>query len=99
MAGPEGFWEAIKRRRRFTGGEPVTEVALNLYVLWDVLAEESGPVFECANDAVAVRSARQILVKHNLSPADVELRRVGVIDHKSKDSSLLAEPNTVLIAL
>lgn len=68
---------------------------MNLYVMFDRLAEESGPIFEAKNDAVARRSAKFLLKDADL--ADYQLLRVGTFDHKSQ--ALKAEPVPAEVSL
>lgn len=58
-----------------------------LYVIYDKLAEKSGPVFEAVNDAVAARAARQML--HNVVDSeDYELMYIGRIVDKTAQLEL-----------
>ena len=50
-----------------------------LYTIYDKVAQETGPIFEAKNDAVASRSARNLLSK-SLSADDYKLLRVGFTD-------------------
>lgn len=52
-----------------------------MYVVYDRVAEESGPVFEAKNDGVAVRKYRDLMDKSAVSVVDYRLLLVGVIDH------------------
>lgn len=52
---------------------------VGLYVLYDVLAEDSGPVFTAKNDQVAVRSVVIMLLgQESIRVEDYELRRIGL---------------------
>lgn len=62
----------------------------NLYVVYDRLAQESGPVFEAKNDLVASRNYRQILKEAN--PSEYLLLRVGNIDHERNTIDAEATP-------
>lgn len=65
-----------------------------LYVIWDKVAEEAGPVFQAHNDAVAARSAViGLKTAHNM--ADYELICVGEIDTVSLQGFILPEPRKV----
>lgn len=57
---------------------------INLYVIYDKLAEKCGPVFEADNDAVACRAFRQIMSK-SVSDQDYDLYCVGKIDQQTMD--------------
>lgn len=51
-----------------------------LYVIQDRVAEESGPIFESKNDAVAHRNFTKI-IQTSTNPDDFKLIHVGEIDH------------------
>lgn len=52
-----------------------------IYVIKDKVAEESGPIFEAKNDAVAQRKFRAVLAETSLAQHDFALLRVASIDH------------------
>lgn len=51
----------------------------NLYTIYDKVAQECGPLFEAKSDAVASRSARNLL-QDVQSPDEFRLLLVGYID-------------------
>jgi hypothetical protein len=52
-----------------------------LYVIYDVLAEECGPIFEAKNDAVAARQYRNVMASRKAGDqAEYQLHCVGDID-------------------
>jgi len=53
---------------------------INLYTIFDRLAEEAGPVFQAKTDAVAVRNFRAITKE--VSPEEVRLYCVGEFDNE-----------------
>nr|WAE43884.1 MAG: nonstructural protein [Microviridae sp.] len=53
---------------------------MNLYVIYDKVSKEAGPVFSSKNDAVAHRSYNQILQSKELAADDFALYQLGVID-------------------
>lgn len=58
----------------------------NLYVVYDRVAEESGPVFEAKNDGVALRRFSMLMQENSskgLIPEDFRLLKVGEIDHST----------------
>lgn len=63
---------------------------MNLYVIYDRVAEESGPVYEAKNDGVASRMYAEFLRKITARPEDYLLLRVGTIDHRT--SLVTGEP-------
>lgn len=54
---------------------------MNLYVIYDKVAEESGPVFEAKNDAVAARKMRDFAKSNPIDPSEYKLLYVGNINH------------------
>lgn len=54
-----------------------------LYVIYDKVACESGPIFEAKNDSVAFRDFTKVIQKDPINPADFELLRIGSIDHET----------------
>jgi len=59
---------------------------MNLYVIFDRLAGEAGPIFELKNDALAVRAMRRMLNSKeglNLDAGDFKLLRLGTIDRQT----------------
>lgn len=58
---------------------------MNLFVVYDKVAEESGPIFEAKNTALAQRQYRQLVARQvNCDPADFRLLRLGSIDHHTQ---------------
>lgn len=53
---------------------------MNLYVIYDRVAEQSGPIFEAINDGIAFRQYEQVMRQATI-PDDYMLLRVGSIDH------------------
>lgn len=56
---------------------------MNLYTVYDRIAEESGPVFEAKNDGVAMRMFLTIKSKTDNLQDDYKLLRLGSIDHQT----------------
>lgn len=48
-----------------------------LYVIYDRIAQESGPVFSAKNDGVAIRSAVNLLIKAG-EPSEYDLVKVAL---------------------
>lgn len=59
---------------------------VNLYTIYDRLAEEAGPIFHAKNDAVALRAAKNLL-KDVANAADYVLHHIGFFD--TKESCLI----------
>jgi hypothetical protein len=56
----------------------------NLYVIYDRVAEESGPIFEAKNDLVADRNFKKLLSEHKTELSnDFKLLRIGTFDHET----------------
>lgn len=55
-----------------------------LYVIYDRVAEESGPIFEAVNDGVALRNFRGLISRtEGVSPEEYKLFLVGTYDSKT----------------
>lgn len=68
-----------------------------IYVVYDRVAEESGPVFEAKNDGVAIRQYLHLIKTKNMVPADFNLLHVGEIDHDV--SVITANPAPIEVIL
>lgn len=55
-------------------------MSLNVYVIYDVIAEESGPLFTAKNDGVARRQYEVSRDKNGFSEEDFVLKRIGWFD-------------------
>lgn len=64
----------------------------NLYTIFDRVAEESGPVFEAKNDAVALRKFRDFMKQNPIDPREFRLIALGRIDHATNKLTVLATP-------
>jgi hypothetical protein len=57
---------------------------MNLYVVYDKIAGECGPVFEAKNDGVAMRQYRHLINENpTVIQDDFSLIQVGTIDKES----------------
>lgn len=55
-----------------------------MYVLFDKIAQESGPIFEAKNDGVAIRNYKGFLSsKESLFDNEFELVKIGEIDKET----------------
>lgn len=54
----------------------------NLYVVFDKIAEECGPIFQAKNDGIACRQFVQLMDK-NPSKDEFKLICIGSMDHES----------------
>lgn len=70
---------------------------MKLYVVRDQVADESGPIFECKNDAVAQRKFKGMITQNNASPMEYRLFVVGEIDHQSDEIRIYPNPKTIAI--
>ena len=50
---------------------------INLYCIYDRLAEKAGPVFHADNDAVAIRGYNRLVEKGDIDTDDYQLCRIG----------------------
>lgn len=55
---------------------------MNLYVVYDRVAEESGPIYEAVNDGVALRQFRRLQEKMQTDPSEHWLMHIGYYDNK-----------------
>ena len=73
---------------------------MNLYVIYDRVAQESGPVFEAKNDGIAVRQMRNVLSENPASkPLEYQLLKVGTINHETNVITPLGVPLDVSFSL
>ena len=72
---------------------------MQLYVIYDKLAEESGPVFEAKNDAVARRSFLRTWAEKGAAPEEFRLLRLGTIDHQTQTIRLEDVPEEVSLSV
>lgn len=69
---------------------------MNLYVVYDKIAGECGPVFEAKNDGVAMRQYRHLINENpTVIQDDFSLMQVGTIDKES----MIIEPGQLLFGL
>ena len=69
---------------------------MNLYVVYDKIAGECGPVFEAKNDGVAWRQYRYLINENpTIVQDDFSLVKVGTIDMES----MIIEPGQILLDL
>lgn len=68
---------------------------MNLYVVYDKVAGESGPVFEAKNHGTAARNYRREMEKLPTSAAEYMLLHVGSIDHDTSLIKPLDQPEDV----
>lgn len=55
-------------------------MVFELYTVRDLLAEESGPVFQAKNEAIAQRNYHRMMEEQKLNPEEYELTKVGTFD-------------------
>jgi len=68
-----------------------------LYVLRDLIAECSGPIFEARNNGVAIRKYNELL-KDNPYPAEYDLIHIGTINHETEKLTAL-DPTPVELTI
>lgn len=57
---------------------------IQLYTIRDLVAEESGPIFQVKNEAAAIRHMRNVLKSEVLNPLDYELLYLG--DYETEET-------------
>nr|WAE43350.1 MAG: hypothetical protein [Microviridae sp.] len=74
-------WYSMRSRKRSARG-----VDMKLYVIYDILAEECGPVYEAKNDDIAVRMYKRLWEKEPAGRSnEFWLFCVGEIDRKNME--------------
>lgn len=56
-------------------------MVMRLYAIYDRKALETGPVFECKNNAVAFRSYKKLMENSPGLPSEYSLLVLGEVDH------------------
>lgn len=67
----------------------------NMYVIYDRVAQEAGPIFEAKNDGVAYRSFAK-LREGQETPEDFSLLKLGMFDHDIVKLTIADEPIDVV---
>ncbi len=70
-----------------------------LYVVHDVVAGESGPIFEANNDGVALRQYQHMMAKEGVQEGDFLLINLGSVDHTLNKVVALKAPRRVVASL
>ena len=69
-----------------------------IYVIYDKVAQESGPIFEAKNEAVAQRQFVRV-VGQAPDPDDFRLLRIGVMEHDTSVVTLEVPPVEVPVVV
>lgn len=69
-----------------------------LYTIRDKVAEESGPIFQAKNDAIASRQFQQVISKSE-SPRDYVLIRIGEFETERTLLTALQVPEEVELSV
>lgn len=59
-------------------------MVLNIYTVYDKVAEEAGPLFQAVNDGIALRNYRNMQIPESLKN-DYSLHRIGTYDTVSME--------------
>lgn len=71
---------------------------LNLYVVYDKIAAEAGPVYTAKNDAVARRMYAGLIADTGINPADYQLIHVAAYDNGALSATLpVIVPDTYVV--
>ena len=54
--------------------------SVRLYVIYDRVAREGGPIFQAVNDGVAMRSYKAFMAQSPVSPEEYQLVCIGLYD-------------------
>lgn len=69
-----------------------------LYTIYDKRAEESGPLFQAKNDAVALRNYESLLAREEVKETEYKLLCVGLFDNE-KCLIFPQDPEEVILKL
>lgn len=70
---------------------------MGVYTIYDRLAEQSGPLFEAPNSAVANRQYKNLVMSSKVSPDEYRVLHIGDIDHDTSIITAYAVPEDVTI--
>jgi len=70
-----------------------------LFVVYDRVAEESGPIFEAVNVGVALRKYREILKNSSVSPEEYQLLQIGTFDHATNKLVPFTPPESIALGV
>lgn len=59
-------------------------MVINVYCIYDKVAEEAGPLFQAVNDKIAMRQFKQLGIPESLQK-DYSLHRIATYDSKSME--------------
>lgn len=66
-----------------------------LFVVYDRVAEESGPIFEAVNVGVAQRKYREIIKNSNVQVQEYQLLQVATFDHVTNKMIVVDPPEYI----
>lgn len=69
--------------------------ATGMYVIYDKLAEEAGPIFQAPNDDVALRNFRHLSEGQSVDLSEYDVYAVGMYDPYSMSVSAFDVPRLV----
>lgn len=64
---------------------PTTQDLSGLYVVYDKVAQDSGPIFQASNVGVAIRQYKQLMASQSLNKQDFDLICLGYFDRISME--------------
>lgn len=70
---------------------------MNIYTVYDKVAEESGPLFEQVNDGCAMRAYRKLFSNGEASELEYKLLFLGTIDKKTARIKLIDIPQEIYV--
>lgn len=71
----------------------------NIYVVYDKVAQESGPIFEATTDGAALRSFHKLTTGPDIDQSEFELYKLGVVNHTNNELSALGEPEKIIVKM
>lgn len=63
-----------------------------VYVVYDTVAKEAGPLFQAKNDDVAKRNVRNLVDREHVNPLEMKLYHVGSFDADDMTLGIVPEP-------
>lgn len=68
-----------------------------LYVIKDLIADESGPIFQAKSDEVAMRNFNNLIKDKSVNPDEYRLYCVGDYDNERLEGQFILEPIEITV--
>lgn len=71
---------------------------LNIYCVYDKVAEESMPIWESRNDGAALRAYQKRIIENDDIPEqEMKLLKIGIMDHDTSTITPISPPEEVAV--